>query len=630
MLTLVSREVDSFGQRARQPTVETWPERGLGLLVLAGTALGAILLLELSFALFTWGRFRLFDYGVYTNFMWNLANGNGFKVLVDRSYLQTHLSFTLALPALLFRIWDHPFVPALVQWLMLVAGALLEVRIMRRDGVPLPLIAAFTCWFVLGPFTQTAALAEFHGVSLFYLLGPWLHAAARRGGWRVLAPLVLTLGVREDAFVFALPILLYFARRGHARSGYLWAAACLAYGLLALFVLFPALAGMTLTERRAAVLRVALSPQALAERLRTVGWLVAPAVPLLAARGRPVLAIASLPLVVAMASGFRAQYTLSLHYSIPVVTALFVGMAEALAQGARQGLAWGARPPLRLGLAAWCIAWTALGHLSLGWLPGGARYAEFNHRPNPQGLRTAAFAATLPRHTVLLSPEPLASFAANRENILTPREWERFTGRVEQIFFTLDTLADEVFMPRLEAFLRSGEYGVADFDGFNGVLTAGHPIERNAEVLNAFARRRRTLAFDRLESRGARHVQIPLGHGVLFWPGKAGSGLWELAAEGEGNRLDMGEYRAVVRFRAGGGQGSRGPAARVELFAAGEAMPVMVLELPARDGTHDEFTTAEAELRLPRDTVVMVRVLAGDRPLWLDTLEFRPAQAGSP
>jgi hypothetical protein len=375
---------------------------------------------------------------------------------------------------------------------------------------------------------------------------------------------------------------------------------------------------------------VALSPESLMDRLRIVGWLMAPLLPLLAVRGRPVLTMVSLPLAVAMASGFRPQYTFSLHYSIPAVTAMFVGAAEALAQGAQRGEPWASRPSRRLGIASWCLVWTVLGHLSLGWLPGGAHYASFNHRWNPQGLRIAAFAAQLPRDTVLLCPDSLAPLAANRENILTIREWQRFTGRVEQVLFTLDTVSDDVFMPHLDSFLTSGKYGVSTFDGFNGVLSAGHPTQRNAEVIEALAQKRRTVEIDRLESRGGRHVQIPLGHGVLFWPGGAPGGSWTRVAEGEGPRLTAGTYRAVLRYRAGGPPDARTSSGRVELRAKGVDAPIAVLEIPGDAGASDDFTTAEESLRLPQDAVLMVRVLAGARPLWLDTLEFRPARDGAP
>ena len=56
---------------------------------------------------FTWGKFTLFDYGVYTNMIWNSAHGAPFKVLIDRSYLGTHLSFSLAILGVFFWIFDH-------------------------------------------------------------------------------------------------------------------------------------------------------------------------------------------------------------------------------------------------------------------------------------------------------------------------------------------------------------------------------------------------------------------------------------------------------------------------------------------------------------------------------------------
>ena len=93
--------------------------RALTAAAAALCAAAAAALLYSAYCAFSWGKFPLYDYVIYTNMLWNSGHGRLFRMLVDQSYLRVHLSFTLALIGPLFRIWDHPFLPALVQWLAL-------------------------------------------------------------------------------------------------------------------------------------------------------------------------------------------------------------------------------------------------------------------------------------------------------------------------------------------------------------------------------------------------------------------------------------------------------------------------------------------------------------------------------
>jgi len=150
---------------------ETWLTRGL--MGLAG--LLALGLLWSGFCAFTWRKFGLFDYGVYTNMIWNSGHGQLFRCLLDRTYLATHLSFSLALLGPLFYLWDHPFMLWVAQWLMLISGALILLRGALRAHVP-----AFLAWaivlFLFGyHLNQQVLLSEFHGVSAYLLLVPWLY-----------------------------------------------------------------------------------------------------------------------------------------------------------------------------------------------------------------------------------------------------------------------------------------------------------------------------------------------------------------------------------------------------------------------------------------------------------------------
>ncbi len=62
-----------------------------------------------GFCAFTWEKFSMFDYGVYMNMIWNSGTGDFFRCLIDRSYLVTHLSFTLALLGPFVHLTENPF-----------------------------------------------------------------------------------------------------------------------------------------------------------------------------------------------------------------------------------------------------------------------------------------------------------------------------------------------------------------------------------------------------------------------------------------------------------------------------------------------------------------------------------------
>ena len=265
-----------------------WPSA-----LLAITILVAARILYGAYCGFTSGEFAFFDYGVYTNTAWNLGHGNGFTFLVDKSYLTTHLSFSLMLLGPLFHIWDHPFLLALAQWLMLIGGAILIWRAASRAGVAQARIAALLFLFVAHPFTQQVLLCSFHGVGFYYWLLPWFYytlAYRRRWCWM---PWILLLGLREDAFITLLPLLLYFAIRDRWRAGYVMAVLSLLYGISAIFILYPAINGISLFERRGTEIAgldgLVKGSNALAARLRSLWWIFLPLVPLAGRRLYPVL-----------------------------------------------------------------------------------------------------------------------------------------------------------------------------------------------------------------------------------------------------------------------------------------------------------------------------------------------------
>lgn len=446
-------------------------------------------LLRASRAAFSWQNFHFLDYGGYTNMLWNTAHGRPFTVLVDMSYLQAHLSFSLALLAPLFRLWDHPFLLAATQWACLVAGVAIVWRIGVRSGLPAGLRAALVLFFVGYPFTQSVTLSEFHGVGVYVLLLPWLYYALRFRPTTAWVPLALTLGVREDAFLIVFPIVLILAVRRKSRLLYGLAAASLIYGLAAVFVLYPLINGASLFSFRANWFPsggggLAPNAEAVTVRLKAVGWVLLPVSALLFAKRRcawgALAGFVAVPLIVALISTSPHQYGLRVHYPAAVMVCLTLGLIEALAFGRNKAKV----TPVLAALVL--VAATLFAHVVAGFLPGGGQHQRVYGRVHPEGARVLELARGLPQEGVLLCSEQLAVFCANRADLLVPQFYDPARHRVDVLFFSVRDLTGRV-AETVAARLRRRDFGVLVSDGDYLILARGADSARNAEALRTMA-----------------------------------------------------------------------------------------------------------------------------------------------
>lgn len=450
-------------------------------------AVVAGLILHGAYAAFTWKKFQMSDYGLYTNMIWNCGHGRMFRFLVDGSYMQTHLSFTLALLGPLFWVWDHPFLLSAAQWLLAVGGLLVLARTAARLGLSAALPAALALALVCSPLFQSILLCEFHGVALLLFLVPWLHYELQfRKRW-VWLPLVLILGLREDAFLAVLPLLAYFAVRDRWRWGWILAGASLAYGLLALQVLFPWLAGQTLIERRpfhlSSILDNLANPDSLKLRGWALLWVALPVLPVIR-WSRPAWIFASVALAVAILSPFPAQHALRYQYSAAILACLSAGLVEAAARLQTRS------PRVQMAVAAGWLAVGAVSYFAGGYLPGGARADRVYRVQHLEGPRAVAAARQIPRAGVLMTESSLAGFCANRYDLLTWERWVPARHVFDLCFLRLPDLVGR-HGGEYRSFLESGEFGTTYFDGTFIVLERGRPPDRNAEVLRALEAARR-------------------------------------------------------------------------------------------------------------------------------------------
>lgn len=465
---------------------------GLAALLSAAAAFG---LLHASFCAFTWGKFTLSDYGKYVNMLWNCGHGAPFRMLVDHNYLGTHLSFSLAPLGLLFHVWDHPFLPAALQWLGAMAGAALLGAAARRHGLRRDVALAIVFWAVGHACVQTVLLSEFHGVALLLLLLPWLYYAlafARRWAW---LPLVLILGLREDAAFVAVPMLLVFAWQRRWRAGYGWAAFALLYGWLAVTVLYPAIGHQTLVERRPMVSPPVFLAQFqdfdLPARGRAALLALGTGLPLLRRKAWvPLLAFPALAAGIALLSPMHIQHRLLHHYSAGLMACLGPALVAAVAttrdpDGKRAGLdrAW---------VAAWIVAATLASHAWAGFLPGGPGSRREYLRTHPDGIQALQTAAGLSKEGLLVCSARQAGFVANRRDLLSWDEYDPARHAARYVFLPLRELGNAESPAR--RLLESGSWGVCARSGAFLALERDADASGNAAILAEVDARRRPAA----------------------------------------------------------------------------------------------------------------------------------------
>jgi hypothetical protein len=615
--------VDGAGRTAAR---ERWQRRGrsaLPAVLLAAAAAAAAYLLYSCYCAFTNLRFTATDYGKYLNMIWNCGHGRPFRAFVDHSYLETHLSFSLALLGPFFRVWDHPFLLSALQWMGLAGGAAISGATLRRAGVAPAVTAAFVFFYVANPFTQRIALSEFHGVAMYLLLVPWLVRqlvfARRSVAW----PLIPILLLREDAGFVVVPVLLYVAIRERWRAGYAWAAASLVYAVVACTALMPWIGGVGLVARRPhvsirAVFREAVD-QPLSARLVPLLWLLAPALPAARRGWRPLLAVPSVAILMTSLSPLEPQAHLAFHYAAPAMAFLAAGLALALARPAP------GRRPAGLPTALAIAAITLVAHLRLGFLPGGPAHTEHYRRLGLDGPRILRAARAIPTGDLVACNDRFIPFVANRPDVIPLRHWADHPLDTQTILTTFSEAAGlaergSADLPDPVALLRSGAFGVRYVDGRQLVLRRGDPTGGNAEVLARLDRIPRTLVMAAMKREAGGEIWGAGCYVARHWPGDRTAR--PRVAYGRSIPLPPGRYRAHFRFRAGAPPaGAAADDLGTLALAAGGGEPLARAAIdPAAAG--GGYVVQSLDIALSGRARVEPVVTGGAAPLWLDEVYF--------
>jgi hypothetical protein len=587
-------------------------------------ALTVFYLLYGAYSAFTWGKYTLFDYGVYTNMIWNSAHGEWFKVLIDRSYLETHLSFSLAIIGLLFFIWDDPFLLAFVQWALLLAGGLILFAVARRHGVRGELTAALLLFFFGYPFTQSVLLSEFHGIALYYFLVPWLYAGLKiRKQW-VWLPLILILGVREDAFLFILPMIFYFAVKGRWRTGYALAVVAVLYGLLAMFVLYPSINDVSLFERRSREIGLSgvinQEGRSLKFRYEAIVWAVLPVFVVLGRKLTPAWWFPSVALLTVLLSGFWRQQELRNHYPAPLMVCLAIGLLEVfILRAATHDKSTSRTEVTTLFYACVLVVMTLVAHACTGFLPLGGQHRREYSRPKLSGRIAYHMARRIPKEGLLVSDNRLIGFCCNRSEVLPWKLFSRDQHQFDVVFTTLNT----IHLPQqgtVMDMLEKESFGLRHFDGNFVIVQRGYDPSRNREFLEDH--RNGLIVFAWTHCQGGETLYSPSKGVTRHWNGNASRGH-VLLSYGAHRRLQPGSYEAVFRYRA------RKPErieyaswGRFTLHEHGSRNMIAQSEIPLVESLGDEMLAQRVPFSIDQSTDIEVKVMGADAALWLDSVTF--------
>lgn len=638
-------------------------------------------LINVAFRAFTAKIFTLFDYGLYTNMIWNSGRGDFFRCLLDDTYLKTHLSFSLVLLGPFFWVFDHPFTLWMLQWAAIAVGGLICVWAGKRHGLRPGLLAVISLFWIGHHYGQAVALNEFHGVSMYMLLVPWLYYCLSFKKSMVWLPLILLLGLREDAFVLAVPMLIYVGVRDRWRAGYLYAGVAVAYGLIAMFGLYPLLAGRTLMQRRgretAGLFQKIFSEAGVQRRLWPWIWLLVPVVPFFRKRGwLPLLVFPALVYVQTFFSGDKNQHMLRLHYPAALLACLVPAMIEAIRRrpeasvvseetASSSSLSPGERGGVR-GIAVYLLVVTVLSNMWLGFMPGGAirptlrdlridtdawsfwaprmatRWEDnFYRRRNLDGMRALRAAKELPKKGTVICYWKTAGFCANRADFMCWRKFRPARHSFDIVFSGLGELNTESaskakrrHAKRCRELLQGKEFGVQYFDGHYMILERGYSPARNAEVLVAYERSARTVRFKdmRVHEHARRGIDNVIEGDVemRYWEGDGVRAPITLAF-GIGLPLQAGSYRAEYRLRSKRPRREvKGGWGRLSLHVLNQSEALAEADVEKIPAEGDVFRTQTLTFELAAPASIEPRATGGDAELWLHTVEFvRIAEQGS-
>ncbi len=589
----------------------------IGTICIMGMILFALAVLHAAISAFSARNFLMSDYGVYTNTIWNLSRFNGFDFLIDHNYLKTHLSFSLILLVPFFWVFDSPLTLIFLQWSFMIFGALFILKLAKETNVHYTLSFPVALTFIAYPFMQSIMLSEFHGVSLYLILIPWLIYSLETRKRIAILPFVMILGLREDAG-FMLPLIfIYYAIRDKWKGGFVFAAFAVIYSCLAVFLIYPLITGESLlairsSEATTASIFNAWEPHSIVHRLKATGWIFLICVPFLIynfKKSLPLLLFPLLPYLFSMLSGFQRQHSLKFHYSAIIMATLIPAIIVSL-----KDVSKGERKKTTLSMLIMLV--TIIAHLSNGFIFGSVRTNKVYSRINPVGAYILNVASHIKKKGVLVCNQKLAVFCANRKEIATWRYWKQDKYPADSFFITYSELVNNKELVKL---IENNTFGVKYYELPFILLERGFSARKNKEILDYIENPVVIAAYTHL------HVGNNLFVGkdgpFRHWVGNGDKGTQTLLY-GQGVILPSGKYKAIFTYRTK----NMGNLAdnSLGLFAVHKMnQQASLAEAEIISGASDEFRTQSVEFEISKETRVEPRVITGYAELWISKIIFK-------
>jgi len=599
--------------RSSATTRSQWINRILIALASGGFVLFSLQLLYSAFCAFSWQNFLMMDYGAYTNFLYNLAHGDGFRFLTNHNYLKTHLSFSFILLTPLVHLWDSPILLILVQWLFLMSGCGILWKTLYRGKVSPALSMAILFCFVAYPMTQSVMMSEFHGVSAYFLLFPWLfYTAAYHKKWAIL-PVVLILGLREDAGLLILPMLLYFSFRDQWKTGFVLSGLSLAYVILAMAVLYPWINGVSLLDVRGAeassdsIFKSFMGGHGVG-RWQAAGWLLLPfaVMGLILRNGWRVFVIfPATAFVITFSSAMHRQHSFDFHYPAAATTALVCALVWVASVRRRRPRKVSTLRLQQMAAAALILV-TIFAHTQRGYFLGGENSNRLYTRIHPKVFPLLRLEKETPKEGLLLCNQRLASCFAQRPDIMTFHYFDPEQQSPEYIITDIHELQTPDFAEVI-ARIESGEFGLFAQEFPYVSLKRNHISDETAVLQDRLTQKQMVAAL--MHSNDGDVIDDPT-HGLLKQWSSTRNLNHPLLAFGRAIELPAGDYIAHFDIKAPDAEHDCG---RLSVHFQNKNEPIVATAILPTAG--ESFVIQSLPFHLSAPAAVEPRIQCAESPL---------------
>jgi uncharacterized membrane protein len=376
-----------------------------------------------------------FDLGNMVQVVWSTAHGEPFRTTDlhgdQISRLGSHTDFLLAAFAPLWWVWPDPSLLLVAQATAVALGAL-PVFWLARKHVGSPRAAlGFALAYLLYPPVQWLVLDDFHAVALacpLLLFGFWYLDEDRLGAFAVVS-LLAVLTKEEIGFAVAGIGVWYALARGRRRAGLAIAGAGIAFSLLMILAVMPAVSGGESDFYRRYG-EVGGSPGGVVETMLTdplhvlevafdgrgVGYLLRLLLPVAFVVVAPLTLVAALPeLAINLLSSTTTQTSIHFHYTAAITPALVAGSVFGAARLARR------RPGTAVPLAGTVVALAVAAGWWLGPLPypGGEDLAADSWHVDDHDRVAERALERVPSNAVVSASNVLGAHLSERKRILS-------------------------------------------------------------------------------------------------------------------------------------------------------------------------------------------------------------------